>query len=90
MAERAGLPTDGKRELWKTSAKKKGQQGTFDYEAFESVLLFLRRIGGAQYLVLKPSIRVHDNAGVQAPAEIANPVKLAILGYQHNRDSIRR
>ena len=32
-----------------------------------------------------PSIKVLDQAGTPAPAEVANPIKLAILGYQHNK-----
>ena len=36
-------------------------------------------------MVLKPSIKVLDQNGADVPYEIAGPVKLAILGYQHNK-----
>jgi len=85
MAETANLRTDGRHELWKSTPQKKGRQGTFDYEAFASVHLFLRRIDGTEYLVLKPSIKVLDKSGAEAPIETANPIKLGILGYQHNK-----
>jgi hypothetical protein len=51
----------------------------------ESVLVFLRRIGGAQYVVLKPSIRVFDAKGGEVSYETAGAVRLGILGYQHNK-----
>jgi hypothetical protein len=85
MAAATGLPSDGRHELWKKKPRKCGTQGDFEYEAFDSVQLYLRRIGGVQYLVLKPSIKVLGKAGDEAPLEIANPVKLGILGYQHNK-----
>jgi hypothetical protein len=36
-------------------------------------------------LVLKPTIKVLGQKGPPAPIEVANPIKLAILGYQHNK-----
>ena len=86
LAAITGLPSDSRHQIWKKTRRKKAKQGDFEYEAFDSVHLFLRRIGGSQYLVLKPSIRVQGLDGTEAPADIANPVKLAILGYQHNRE----
>jgi hypothetical protein len=47
--------------------------------------LYLRRLGGTQYLALMPSIKVLDKKGNPAPVEIASPIKNGILGYQHNR-----
>jgi hypothetical protein len=32
-----------------------------------------------------PSIKVRDKSGGEVPLEVANPIKLAILGYQHNK-----
>ena len=46
--------------------------------------LFLRRIGNVQYLTLMPSIKVLDKAGAEIRSKVANPIKMAILGYQHN------
>jgi hypothetical protein len=40
---------------------------------------------GSQYVILKPSIKVLDADGAEVPFEIAGPVKLRILGYQHNK-----
>jgi hypothetical protein len=60
-------------------------EGGNTYEVFSSVQIFLRRIGGIQYLVLKPSLKVLDSTGEEVPVEIANPIKLSILGWQHNK-----
>jgi len=85
MAESANLRTDGRHELWNTAPREDQRQCKAGYVAYESLHLYLRRLGGTQYLVLMPSIKVLDRAGAPAPLEIANPVKLAILGYQHNK-----
>ena len=85
MAATAGVPTDGRSELWFAEPVKKVSQGGQLCHAHESVLVFLRRIGGAQYVVLKPSIRVFDAKGGEVSYETAGAVKLGILGYQHNK-----
>jgi SIR2-like domain len=73
MADAANLRTDGRHELWKTTPRQDQRQ------------LYLRRIAGTQYLALMPSIKVLDKAGAETPLDIANPIKLGILGYQHNK-----
>jgi len=85
MAVAAGVATDGRSELWFGEPVKKVRQGDQLCHAHESVLVFLRRIGGAQYVVLKPSIRVFDAQGGEVSYETAGAVKLGILGYQHNK-----
>jgi hypothetical protein len=85
MSEAAGVRSDGRLELWQVSPQQRGREGNFEYEVFPSVQLFLRRIGGSQYLVLKPSLKVLDKSGAELPVEVANPIKLGILGYQHNK-----
>jgi hypothetical protein len=85
MAVVAGLRTDGRHELWRTTALKQVRQGEFNCEVFPSAQIFLRRISGAQYLVLKPSVKVLAKSGEEVPLEIVNPIKLGILGYQHNK-----
>ena len=85
LAESRGIATDGQSELWLDTPIKKVRQGDFQCHAYESVLIFLRRIGQTQYLVLKPSIKVLDSDGGDVPFEVSGPVKLGILGYQHNK-----
>lgn len=85
IAQTAGVATDGYSELWLKETVKKVRQGDLLCHAHESVVIFLRRVGGTQYLVLKPSIMVLDQNGAEVPHEIAGPLKLGILGYQHNK-----
>lgn len=84
LAERAGLSHDGRREIWLDQPARSERHNQISYAAHESVQLFLRQVGRAQYLVLLPSIKVFSPDGKPAPREIANPIKLGILGYQHN------
>ena len=85
MAERAGVETDCTRTLWRPRAFRSVGLGSTSYSVHEAAGIHLRRIGGIQHLVLLPSLKVFDNAGVEPPPEIANPIKLDILGYQHNK-----
>lgn len=86
LADNAHIHTDGRRELWRASAMKMLQKGGIDCHVFESMLLFLRRVGETQYLILKPSIKVLNEEGERMSLEIENPIKLEILGYQHNKE----
>lgn len=85
MAESAGVETDGYMTLWLHSACDQVHRGRDTYSVHEAVVIYLRRIGGVQHLVLKPSFKVFDQSGVDPPKEIANSIKLPKLGYQHNK-----
>jgi hypothetical protein len=81
MAQSAGVATDGRSELWLKGLPKKVRHRDLLCYAHEAVIVFLRRVGGMQYAVLKPSIKVLDSTGAEVAYEIAGPVKLGILGY---------
>lgn len=85
-AQVEGVNSDGKDELWLSNADKRGRAGDIEYLAFSSVLVFIRHFQGRQYLVLKPSVKVLTLAGEPVSWEIANPIKLSMLGWQHNRE----
>jgi hypothetical protein len=85
MAETHDLATDGRHELWRKTPRSDQRNAKPGYVTYDSVHVYLRRIDDQQYAVLMPSIKVLDKAGQIAPIEIANPIKLAILGYQHNK-----
>ena len=85
MKETMNLESDGRSELWNTLSHKKERHDNVQYHAYDSVLINFRRIGNKQYAVLKPSIKVLDTAGQKVPYEVAGPIKLRILGYQHNK-----
>ena len=81
----ANVSTDGQSELWLNQPVKRQRQANLLCYAYESVVVFLRRVGTTQYVVLKPSIKVLDDKGLNVPYEAAGPLKLRILGYQHNK-----
>ena len=85
MAESVDVETDGTKTLWRSRAFRSVRHGAASYSVHEAAGIFLRRIGGVQHLVLMPSLRVFDQTGAEAPLEISNPIKLEILGYQHNK-----
>jgi hypothetical protein len=85
MAASTGLSTNNEHELWDPAPRNDQRGSKLGYLAYDAVQLYLRRIDGVQYLVLKPTIKVLDKMGAVAPLEVANPIKLAILGYQHNK-----
>jgi len=85
MADAIKVNTDLDAEMWLSQPVKTVLQGNLKCVACESLLAFLRRVGSTQYLVLKPSIKVLDGAGEAVSREIADPIKLSILGWQHNK-----
>lgn len=85
IADTIEVGTDSSGELWLSESVKTVRQRDRKYCAYESLLVFLRRVDNTEYLVVKPSIKVLDDAGEAAPHEIADPIKLGILGWQHNK-----
>ena len=85
MAKSVGVETDGVKILWRSNILRRVRRGSVSYSVHDAARVFLRRIGGVQYLVLLPSLKVFDQKGVEPPREIADPIKLEILGYQHNK-----
>ncbi len=85
MASAAGIQTDSRKQLWFRNPLKKVVEGGTTCLVYESVDVFLRTIGLTQHLMLKPSLKILDDQSIEVQKEIANPIKLRILGYQHNK-----
>lgn len=85
MAVAAHVETDGRGQLWLSSNPRKCNEGGVQCHAYDAALVFLRRIAGTQYVVLKPSLRIFDQNGVDVSPEIANLVKMSILSSQYNK-----
>ena len=85
VAASAGVETDGIKTLWRAGVLQTVDRDHTRYDVHEAVSVFLRHISGVQHLVLKPSLKVFDQTGNEPPQEIANLIKLGILGYQHNK-----
>jgi hypothetical protein len=85
MAKKADMITDGIRYLWRADASRSVRRPTGQYAVHEAAEISLRRIGGTQHVVIMPALKVFDQTEAEPPPEISNPIKLEILGYQHNK-----
>ncbi len=85
MAEKAGLNTDADSLLWEKRYFKKQSQDGYECLIYQSVLVYLRKLSGKMYIILKPSLKVESATGEELPVEISNKIKLSILGWQHNK-----
>lgn len=81
-----GMQADRSHEIWCVEAPRQENYEGETYNVHESVQLSLRQIERKLFLILKPSVRVVDFAGHLAPKSKANPIKLRILGWQHNKE----
>ncbi len=84
LAVNSNLSTDGKELVW-TSGSTTRVVDAKRYLIHDAALLFLRRYGGKQYLVIKPTLRVTTAAGTDAPFEAVREIKRAVLGKQWNK-----
>ena len=86
MIASTGLQSDRRRELWTTDSPREERLDGESFRAYQSVHLSLRLLERRSFLILKPSVRVVDLAGKLVPRAKANPVKMRILGWQHNKE----
>lgn len=86
MASAAGMASSRFHEIWSTESPRQERHESESYLAYQSVHLSLREIERKHFLILKPSVRVVDSSGQLAPKSAANPIKLRILGWQHNKE----
>jgi hypothetical protein len=84
IAVRAGVSTDGREILWETAARERRKEGGKEYLVFDAVVVYLRRVGGKSYVVLKPTVRIESPTGEEVPEDVERNLKMAILGWQHN------
>lgn len=80
------LQSDRRREIWTSDSPRDERLDDELFKAYQSVHLSLRQMDRRLFLVLKPSIRVLDATGQLAPRSKGNPVKMRILGWQHNKE----
>jgi hypothetical protein len=80
------LQSDRRREIWTTDSLRDERQDGELFKAYQSVHLSLRQMDRRSFLILKPSVRVLDASGQLAPRSKGNPVKMRILGWQHNKE----
>jgi hypothetical protein len=86
MVIATGMRTERTHELWSPESRCDEQPDGESFWTHQSVHLSLRQIGKRSFLILKPSVKVLDASGKLAPRLKANPIKLRILGWQHNKE----
>jgi len=86
MAKAIGVKTDGRAELCLPEIFRTVGSGAEKYAVHESLCVSLRRNGNTLYAVLTPSVKVLDAAGEDVSHEVSDPIKLNILGWQHNKE----
>ena len=86
MAHQASVRTDGWDLLWTSHARERRTEQGMQYIIFDAAIVYLRRIAGRNYVVLKPTVRIERPDGLEVSLEVERKIKMAILGYQHNAE----
>jgi hypothetical protein len=84
MATKADVLTDGREFMWERSPYERRPVKGASYCIHNAAVLYLRRVSGKNYIVLKPTVRIESANGGEVPEDIERDLKLNILGYQHN------
>lgn len=84
IAAKRGLQTDGRKCLWMEAISETRQFEGRRIEVRESAIVFLRRIGRTEFMVLKPSVQVSAVGGGALPEDVERRARLNVLGWQHN------
>jgi hypothetical protein len=84
MAIRAGVSSDRREILWENTAAERRKIGDKEYLIHNAVVVFLRRVTGRSYVVLKPTVRIESPDHDEVPNDVERNLKMAILGWQHN------
>ncbi len=85
LATYANLNTDGRDILWEISSYKQERFENQNFQIFRAVIVFIRRMSGRLYLVLKPSVIITDSNEQPAPEEISKILKNKVLSNQYNK-----
>lgn len=85
LTARARLETDRFNTIWKPNVLTTKRRGSTTYNVHEAANISLRWIDHVLYLVIMPSLKVIDSSGDEPSQELANSIKVGILGYQHNK-----
>lgn len=84
LAARADVNSDGREIIWDKTGAERRNEGGKEYLVYNAVVVFLRRVAGKSYVVLKPTVRIETLTGEEAPEDVDRNLKMAILGWQHN------
>lgn len=83
IAGARNLSSDGAL-LWDPVTAQDRRLGGATYKTHDAILIYIRRVGRDNVLVLKPTVKVFTAAGAPAAKEDEKAIKVGIFGYQHN------
>jgi len=86
MAKRADVNSDGREFLWDRSVRERRKEQNQEYLIHDALVVYLRRVAGRNYVVLKPTVRIESATGTEVPEDVERNLKMRILGYQHNAE----
>ena len=86
IAMKNGLGTDRRHLVWLPTAKSKTRVYGTLCNVHDAALIFLRRYGGNQYLVLKPTVRGTTSDGKELPIESEQELRRLLLTKQWNKE----
>lgn len=81
-----GLNTDGRHQVWMPNPKSKTQVYGAACRVHDAALLFLRRYGGKQFLVVKPTVKGTTPGGDDLPIEAEQELRRQQLTKQWNKE----
>lgn len=82
--ERSEVANDGKDRLWEKTPYKQKDIGGQKYHVHEAIVIYLRKLSGRLFFVIKPTVAIFDAQGNEAPQDVTKALKIEILGYRHN------
>jgi len=82
IADKRGLNTDGRRDLWEKGKYTTEREGSDSFDVHRAARLSLRYIGEQMYVAIDPTV-YFPSESEENKAAIRN-IRLRILGYQHN------
>ena len=83
IAGARNLPSDGAL-LWNPATAQDRRLGGAIFKVHDAVLIYIRRVGRDNVVVLKPTVKVFTAAGEAAAKGDEKAIKIGIFGYQHN------
>jgi hypothetical protein len=84
MASYGKVATDGEGMLWRPEPYERRAEQGYSCLIHDAVIVYIRKIAGNHYVVLKPSIVIASTTGEELPEEVIKQIKVNVFGYQHN------
>lgn len=86
IAAKTDLETNGDDCLWERTVSQTKVAEGHRINIHRMVILFLRKMSGRMHMILKPTFLLRDAQGGELPRDLTQPLKLNLLGWQHNKE----